>query len=232
MSRATDGWNPVAQFFATRGYAVLRINRRGAGGGYGQVVDAGGKGPSLERMRADLLDSIDWMANQGIIAKDRVALFGSDFNGYLSLMAMASSPDAYRCGISYGGEINLMSLFDKMAITRDLWRTRSDSELNLWERLLDGHRDAAYLHAQSPLYNFDKIQAPVFLAYSIDDTIVAYSDAEKLKDALTGAHKTALLFGRDKEPHLFDKEQDKIDLFAQIERFLQVCNPPQPTDPH
>jgi hypothetical protein len=30
---------------------------------------------------------------------------------------------------------------------------------------------------------------------------------------------------RAQKPHLFDKEQDKIDLFAQIEHFLQGCNP-------
>ncbi len=225
-SRATDGWDPMAQFFATRGYAVLRVNRRGAGG-YGQVFSGAAKGPSLEGMRTDLLDSIDWAVSQGIIARDRVAVFGADFNGYLSLMAMASSPDAYRCGISYGGEINLERLFDKVVITRALWRTRSDTELSFWENLLGGHRDAAYLKAQSPLYNSDKIHGPVFLAYSVNDPLVPYSDAERLKDALIGAHKTVVLLGKDREPHLFDKEQDKIDLFAQIEGFLQGCNPSQ-----
>lgn len=223
--RATDGWNPVAQFFATRGYAVLRINHRGADG-YGRDFAAtGGKAPSLEAIRADFLDSIDWAASQGIIAKDRVALYGIDFNGYLSLMAMASSPDAYRCAISYAGMINLEHLFDKVSIANSVWRERSNTELNFWERVLGGNRDAAFLKAQSPLYNADKIQKPVFLAYSINDTLVPYSDAQKFKDALIGAHKTAVLLGKDQEPHLFDKEQDKIDLFVQLEPFLQGCNP-------
>jgi len=75
--RAAVGWNPTAQFLATRGYAVLRVNHRGTGG-YGREFDAMGKGVSLEGMRTDLLDSIDWAASQGIIAKGRVALYGTD----------------------------------------------------------------------------------------------------------------------------------------------------------
>jgi hypothetical protein len=67
----------------------------------------------------------------------------------------------------------------------------------------------------------------VFLAYSVNDTLIPYSDAEKMKNALTGARKTAVLLGKDREPHLFDKEQDKIDLFSQLELFVQGCNPSQ-----
>lgn len=225
-SRATDGWNPMAQFFATRGYAVLRVNHRGADG-YGRDFAATGKTLSLEGIRTDLLDGIDWAVSQGIVDKDRVALYGTDFNGYVALMAMATSPDAYRCAISYGGEIDLEHLFDKLSISGSLWRERSDTELNFWEKLLGGHRDAAFLKAQSPLYNSNKIQKPVFLAYSVNDLLVPYSDAEKLQDSLIDAHKIVVLLGKNQEPHLFDKEQDKIDLFTQLEPFLQGCNPAQ-----
>jgi len=221
-----DGWNPEAQFFATRGYAVLRVYHRGAARP-GWEFDVVSSGLPLDGMKTDLLDSIDWAVSQGIVAKDRVALYGTNFNGYLSLMAMAASPDAYRCAISYGGELNLEHLFDKISISRSLWRERSETELSFWEKLLGGHRDAALLKAQSPLYNSDKIRGPVFLAYSVNDTLIPYSDAEKMKNALTGARKTAVLLGKDREPHLFDKEQDKIDLFSQLELFVQGCNPSQ-----
>jgi hypothetical protein len=67
----------------------------------------------------------------------------------------------------------------------------------------------------------------VFLAYSVNDTLVPYSDAEKLKYALERSHKSVVLLAKDQGPHLFDKEQDKIDLFTKIEPFLQGCNPSQ-----
>jgi dipeptidyl aminopeptidase/acylaminoacyl peptidase len=210
-SRAAAGWNPTAQFFATRGYAVLRVNNRWASG-YGQT---------------DLLDSVEWAVSEGLIAKDRVALYGVDLNGYVALMATAGAPDAYRCVISYAGVINLERLFDRVSISRTLRRERSDAELASWEKLLGGHRDAAFLKVQSPLYNSDKIRGPVFLAYSVDDTLVPYSDAEELKKALERAHKSVVLLAKNQEPHLFDKEQDKIDLFSKIEPFLQGCNPSQ-----
>ena len=210
-SRAAAGWNTTAQFFATRGYAVLRVNNRW-GGEFG---------------RTDLLDSIDWAAGDGLIAKDRVALYGTDINGYVALMAAAGAPDAFRCVISYAGEINLESLFERVSSSRALWRERSDAELASWEKLFDGHRDAAFLKAQSPLYNADKIRGPVFLAYSVEDTQVPYSDVEDFKKALERGHKSVALLGKNREPHLFDKEQDRIDLFTQLEPFLRGCNPPQ-----
>jgi pimeloyl-ACP methyl ester carboxylesterase len=210
-SHAGAGWNPVAQFFATRGYAVLRVNNRWAGG----------------NGRTDLLDSIEWAVSEGLVAKDRVALYGADLNGYVALMATAKAPDAYRCVISYAGVINLERLFDRVSSSRSLRRERSDAELASWERVLGGHRDAAFLKDESPLYNADKIRGPVFLAYSVDDTLVPYSDAEELKKALERAHKSVVLLGKNQEPHLFDKEQDKIDLFTKLESFLEGCNPSQ-----
>jgi dipeptidyl aminopeptidase/acylaminoacyl peptidase len=206
-SRATAGWNPAAQFFATRGYAVLRVNNRWATG-----------------MSTDLLDSVEWGVSSGLIAKDRVALYGTDLNGYVALMTTAGAPDAYRCIISYAGEINLERLFDKVSSSRTLRRERSEDELASWQKLLGG-RDTAFLREHSPLYNAEKIRVPVFLAYSVDDLIVPYSDAEDLKKELERAHKSVVLLAKNQEPHLFDKEQDKIDLFNNIESFLQGCNP-------
>jgi dipeptidyl aminopeptidase/acylaminoacyl peptidase len=210
-SRAAGGWNPTAQFFATRGYVVLRVNNRWLGGGQGQT---------------DLLDSIEWAGSEGLIAKDRVALYGTDLNGYLALMATARAPDAYRCVISYAGVINLERLFDRVSSSRTLHRERSDAELASWEKVLGSH-DSGFLKDQSPLYNSDKIRGPVFLAYSVDDTQVPYSDAEDFKKALERAHKSVVMLAKNQEPHLFDKETDKIDLFTKIEPFLQGCNPSQ-----
>jgi fermentation-respiration switch protein FrsA (DUF1100 family) len=127
-----------------------------------------------------------------------------------------------------GMNLVIIDLMDntKSALTA-LRRERSDAELASWEKLLGGHRDGAFLKEQSPLYNADKIRGPVFLAYSVDDTQVPYSDAEDLKKALERGHKSVVLLGKNQEPHLFDKEADKIDLFTKLEPFLQGCNPPQ-----
>jgi dipeptidyl aminopeptidase/acylaminoacyl peptidase len=223
-SRAVYGWDPAVQFFATRGYAVLQVNQRGAGG-YGREFDASGKTLPLEAMRTDLLDAIEWASNAGMVAKDKVAVYGTDFNGYLALMSMARAPDAYRCGVSYAGAINLERVFDKLSISMSLQREHTDDERKSWEKLLGGH-DPAVLKDQSPLYNADKIRRPVFLAYGVEDTLVPYSDAKELKSALERVHTSVELVGKNQEPHLFEKEADKIELFSKIESFLQACNPP------
>jgi hypothetical protein len=57
--------------------------------------------------------------------------------------------------------------------------------------------------------------------------LVAIAGVEELKKALERAHKSVVLLAKNQEPHLFDKEQDKIDFFTKIEPFLQGCNPSQ-----
>ena len=130
------GWAPVAQFLASRGYAVLRLNLRGSSG-YGRAFYATGQHHEPAETRNDVADGIAWAVSEGIADKARVAIFGSNFGGYVALMSMAASPDAFRCGISYGGEVNLEHLFSRRVMTANYYGERTSRHIELWERVFE-----------------------------------------------------------------------------------------------
>lgn len=222
--RDTDRWDPDVQFFASRGYAVLQINFRGSGG-YGAAFTAAGYGEMGGKMQDDITDGAEWAIKEGIVDRSRIAIYGSSYGGYAALMGLITTPDLYRCGISYSGLSDLTEIFNGLVIANSLQRERSREELTFWAKTI-GHRDdSAYLRSHSPIYNVEKIRAPVFIAHGVDDMVIPYRTATALRDALKSASKPVEFFSRPDEAHGFFKETNNVALFTQIDQFLQQCNP-------
>jgi len=220
------GWAPVVQFLVSRGYAVLRVNGPVARNGIGLgAAQASGAQWTLADVQSAIVASTDWAVTERIADPRRIAILGTDFNGYVALMAMAARPEFFRCGISYGGELDLQHLFDRYASSNGLKRERAAAEISYWESVVGSRKNVEYLRAQSPLYNIARFQAPIFLAYSTEDLIVPFADAKQMRDELTRAHQNVVLFSKADEPHLFERTENKVELFTQIASFLESCNP-------
>jgi len=176
-------------------------------------------------MQDDITDGVAWAVDQGIADRGRVAIFGVSYGGYAALMGLVNTPDLYRCGISYSGLSDLTSVFDGWVRSNDLTRERPREELNYWRTVIGHADDSAYLRARSPVYNVDKIRAPVFIAHGMDDLVIPYGTAVALRDALKKSGKTVEFFSRPDEGHGFRKAANNVALFGDIDRFLESCNP-------
>ncbi|MHB9785442.1 alpha/beta hydrolase family protein [Stenotrophomonas maltophilia] len=91
-----SGWVP---FFTSRGYAVIRPQYRGSTGFGREHWIAGDKQWGLT-MQDDNDDAAAWLVQQGIAAKDRVAIFGYSYGGFASAAAVVRSPSPYQCAIA------------------------------------------------------------------------------------------------------------------------------------
>jgi pimeloyl-ACP methyl ester carboxylesterase len=124
---------------------------------------------------------------------------------------------------------NHMMLSDSrqpLLIGKSIQRERPSEELQFGSNVIDERRDSEYLHERSPLYNVEKIHAPVFLAHGEDDWIVPLSDSVRLRNALeAAAHKEVEFLSKPDEGHGFSKEGNNIELYERIEKFLQKNNP-------
>jgi dipeptidyl aminopeptidase/acylaminoacyl peptidase len=223
--RDIDGFDPYAQFFASRGYAVLQMNFRGSGGYGTKFLEAGAREWG-GKMQDDVTDAVKWAVSQGVADEGRVCIFGASYGGYAALMGAAMTPDIYRCVISYAGVTDLESMFQPRIMGRIGYRDRAPEEIVFLNRMIGDRKDAEYLHERSPAWNAAKIRAPVFIAHGELDMVVPFSNAQAMKSALEREHKPVEFFSRTDEGHGFEQEANEIALFTQVETFLRKYNPP------
>ena len=225
--RDSARWQPDAQFFASRGYAVLQINFRGSGG-FGKALREAGVGELGDKMLDDVTDAANWAVSQGIADKSRICIYGASYGGYSALMGLINNPELYRCGISYSGLTDLNGLFSSEVRGTVVYRERSVQEVAFWKHVIGAHEnDRGYLNMHSPVYDADKIKVPVFIAHGGLDLIVPSSQASRMERALKSAgNKHVEYLYRYDEGHGFTYDSNRIELYKEIENFLQTYNPP------
>jgi dipeptidyl aminopeptidase/acylaminoacyl peptidase len=90
-ARDAWGYNPLHQWLANRGYAVLSVNFRGSTGLGKDFVNAS----TMEwagKMQTDLLDAVDWAVANGIADPEKVAILGGSCGGYATLVGRTCTP--------------------------------------------------------------------------------------------------------------------------------------------
>jgi dipeptidyl aminopeptidase/acylaminoacyl peptidase len=110
-SRDLPVFDWLAQFLATRGYAVLQPQFRGSTG-FGQAHQSAGYQQWGGSMQDDLTDGVNALISQGLANPARVCIVGLDYGGYAALAGAAFTPELYKCAASINGISDLQSLFD------------------------------------------------------------------------------------------------------------------------
>ncbi|WP_263359858.1 S9 family peptidase [Acidicapsa ligni] len=199
------GFDPVVQWLANRGYAVLQVNFRGSTG-YGKAFLNAGNREWAGAMRTDLLDARDWAITEGFSDPERFAIFGASYGGYAVLTGLAWAPDAFRCGIDVVGPSDLTTF---MAAIPAYWEPMRRM---FEERVGSGDE---FLKAQSPLYRASSIRAPLLIVQGANDPRVNKRESDQIVAALrkNGTEIEYLVF--DNEGHgLADAEN--LQHFAEI----------------
>ena len=214
-SRDSYGFNPLHQWLANRGYAVLSVNYRGSAG-FGKAFLNAGNREWGGRMREDLIDAMRWAVSGGIAQADRVAVVGSGFGGYSALTALAMSGDEFRCGASFGAPTNLFSLLDQAgpAARDELYLRIADA------RTPDGRQ---LLGERSPLFRAAQIRGPLLLALGGRDRGASRGDADQIAQAVRarGGGLTYLIF--PDEGRELVRPQNRLSYLAVLEHFLGDC---------
>jgi dipeptidyl aminopeptidase/acylaminoacyl peptidase len=224
----TGSYDREAQFFASRGYAVLQVNFRGSGG-YGTAFRTAGYREWGKKMQDDITDGVLWAIKEGIADKDRIGIYGASYGGYAAMMGLVRSPELFRCGITFAGVSDLDMLLNTTAIrgsTSKVYIEIPKEARRIWEDMLGDRKDEETLRAASPRYNVAAIRAPVMIAHGEDDFTVPFAHATALRDELLKAGKPVEFFGVREEGHGFRDPANRAQLFARIEKFLAQHLPP------
>jgi dipeptidyl aminopeptidase/acylaminoacyl peptidase len=171
---ATDSsLNLGIQFWTSRGFAVFDVNHRGSTG-YGRsfrkklypnwgVVDV-----------EDVSNGVKWLASEGSIDADKVAIRGGSAGGYTTLAALAFQ-NVFKAGTSYYG-------------ISDLGILASDThkfESRYLDQLIGPYPEMKTVYDQrSPINSVENITAPLLLLQGLDDKVVPPNQSELIFNAL------------------------------------------------
>jgi acetyl esterase/lipase len=222
------GLNPLHQWLANRGYAVLSVNYRGSTG-LGKSFLKAGNGQWGDAILTDIADGVRWAVNQGFAAADKVAVMGISFGGYAALMSAINHPDVYRCAVDIVGYNNLLTLIDSIPAGWTPMRTMFRDRVGDWEKNPDLFRRI------SPVNQAGKLGLPLFIAQGAKDMRVRAEETRRMVVAArgNGAPVTYLEFAD--EGHDFANTENRMALYAAVEKFLADhlsgrCEPPLPEE--
>jgi dipeptidyl aminopeptidase/acylaminoacyl peptidase len=215
-----DHWDydPMVQFLANRGYAVLQPQFRGSTG-YGKDFVSRGYGEWGRRMQDDLDDGVDWLVRSGQVDPKRVCIVGASYGGYAAMWGAIRNPERYRCAASMAGVADLprMLRYDRKLFSA----TRYYRE---WQTMVGGEGKTD-LAAVSPINFASRLKVPVLIGHGEKDDNVPVKQSRAMVDALTKANgKVTSVFYKD-GGHGFNSSADLEDWLKRLEAFLATHNP-------
>lgn len=214
---ARDVWtfNPEVQFLANRGYAVLQMNFRGSTG-YGRKFWQSSFQQWGLTMQDDISDGVEWLIQQGIADKKRVAIYGGSYGGYATLAGVTFSPDLYACAVDYVGVSNLFTFLESIP---DYWKPYQEM---LHEMVGNpaNPQDSARMRATSPVFHVDKIKAPLFIAQGANDPRVKQAESDQIVAALRQRNVQVEYLLKTNEGHGFYNQENKFEFYTKMEAFL------------
>jgi dipeptidyl aminopeptidase/acylaminoacyl peptidase len=179
MARDNWGFDPMNQFFATRGYVVLQVNYRGSSG-YGAAFQTAGLYARLDTVVLDdIADSVRDLISKQQVDPNRIVVMGASFGGWATYMCLAKYPDLFRAGIA----ISAVSSW-KQAQKDDRWIENKEYGYTFWKAVLarqDYDANAKYI---DPLLRVAEIKQPVFIIHGELDRVVNPTEAKLMLDAL------------------------------------------------
>ncbi len=213
-----DQWRlPEAQFFASRGYAVLEAEPRSSAG-FGRKHMTAGFRQWGQSMQDDITDGVLHLVKEGIVDKSKVCLYGGSYGGYATLMGLVKEPELFKCGIPFVAVTDVVEFITTNEA--DYARTKMDFDAVFAREVGHPKNDRDMLRRVSPAYQAKRIKAPVLLAMGQVDQRVPLIHGKVMRDALEEAgvkHEYHVYAG---EGHGWNKEENIFDWYKRVEAFL------------
>jgi dipeptidyl aminopeptidase/acylaminoacyl peptidase len=212
-ARDAWGYNPMVQWLANRGYAVLQVNYRGSTG-YGKKFLNAGNREWARKMHHDLLDGVAWLVKKGVADPKKVAIMGGSYGGYATLVGLTFSPDVFSCGVDIVGPSNLVSLIKTIPA---YW---GPMKALLAKRVGDLEKEEAFLKERSPLFFVDRIKAPLLIGQGKNDPRVKQAESDQIYEAMRKAGRDVQYVIYQDEGHGFARPENRLHFYAMAEAFL------------
>ncbi len=158
------------------GITLVVPNVRGSSG-YGKTFLTLDNGFKREDSVRDIGAILDWIAKDPTLDKERVAVIGGSYGGYMVLASMMHFGDRLRAAIDIVGISNFVTFLEStQEYRRDLRRAEYGDERDPKMR--------AFLEKISPTENVQRIRKPLFVVQGKNDPRVPVTEAEQMVEAI------------------------------------------------
>lgn len=210
-SQVTASWAANAQFFATRGYAVLYPNYRGSTG-YGRDY--------MLKLRESwgIYDVEDAkfgaraMADRGFADGSKLVIMGGSAGGFTVLQSLVTNPGIYKAGVCMFGVANQFTLASD---------THKFEQRYLDTMLGPLPEAAATYRERSPIFHAEKIVDPIAVYQGDIDRVVPREQSDSIVASLRARgvpHEYTVYEG---EGHGWRKSETIEAFYTSVDRFLR-----------
>jgi dipeptidyl aminopeptidase/acylaminoacyl peptidase len=214
---ARDNWgfNSTAQFWANRGYIVVRPNFRGSTG-FGKAFLDAGNGQWGEKMQDDITWGVKYLIDQGIADPKNVGITGGSYGGYATLAGVTFTPDLYKAAVAVVAPSNLNTLLKAIppyweAGRRQMYTRMADPTTDIGKKQLEN---------QSPLSHVDKIKTPLMIVQGANDPRVKKAEADQIVVAMRDKGIPVEYICAPDEGHGFARPVNNMAYLAASEKFM------------
>ncbi len=203
-------FNKYFQILTNRGYIVIAPNFRGSTG-YGKSFqkmiyrDWGGN------EFKDVLGAYEYIVKSGYADKNKIAVAGGSFGGFMSLTCATRAPERWKCAVDIFGPSNLVTFCNSVP---EHWKP------GVAELVGDGVKDREFLLERSPISYITNITAPLLIIQGKNDPRVVQTESDQIAEKLKELNKDVEYYVLDDEGHGFSKVSNQIRVWNLICEFL------------
>ncbi len=203
-------WDPISQYWVSRGWTVLKPNFRGSTG-YGRKYTDLLHGTWTDLDLQDNVASINVLRERGLVDERRVVAWGGSGGGLATFACMAMAPGAFAAGVALFGVsdyVNFRNQTDRLA------KYLFDAELGPIEENYDLWVE------RSPVTHAANTQGPMLVLQGDADRRVPPAQSEAMVAALKKAEKTVDYHVYPGEGHGWRQVATIRDYITRMEAFL------------
>ena len=195
-------WN--FEFMVAQGYIMIMPNRRGCPG-FGQEWKAEVSKDYGGLCMQDYFSSIDDLAKEPYVDKERLGCVGASFGGYSVYWLAGHHEKRFKVFLAHDGIFDFPSMY---ATTDELWFTNWDFGGSYWDK--DNKAAQKSYTVDSPHLNVDKWDTPILCIHSDKDYRILVDEGQSAFACARLRGIEAWLLYYTEECHFVNQPQDSI----------------------
>ena len=175
--QSRTGYNATLQHLVNHGYAVLAANNRGSSG-YGKTFYHMDDKKHGEVDLQDIVYARTYLESLEMIDDERIGVIGGSYGGYMTMAALAFTPDAFDVGINIFGVTNWLRTLVSIP---PWWEAQKKA---LYDELGDPATDEERLRRISPLFHAKNVKKPLLVVQGANDPRVLQIESDEIVAAV------------------------------------------------